>query len=128
MDASQRKSVKPPSPRAAEDLSPKTLVYTAKEVDRLQPQHHGYWIREYPGDVFVVFDPTTDGSGILGAARTLEEAEAILNAHAQQDLGQLVEADRRAGAAERELETCRANEINNEYPTASSKLPSAFNR
>ena len=75
-----KKSVKPPFPHAAEDLSPKTLVYTAKEVDRLQPQYHGNWILEYPGDVFVVFDPTTDGSDILGAARTLEEAEAILNA------------------------------------------------
>lgn len=36
------------------------------------------WIVEYPGEVFVVFDPMTDGSGILGAVRTFDEAEKIL--------------------------------------------------
>lgn len=36
------------------------------------------WITEYPGEVFVVFDPTTDGAHILGAARTFVEAEKIL--------------------------------------------------
>lgn len=38
-------------------------------------KHHGQWIVEYPGDVFVVFDPMTDGSDILGAFRRLEDAQ-----------------------------------------------------
>lgn len=37
------------------------------------------WITEYPGEVFVVFDPMTDGSGILGAARTFDEAQNIFD-------------------------------------------------
>ena len=39
---------------------------------------HGQWIIEYPGDVFVVFDPMTDGSGILGATRYLKDAYKML--------------------------------------------------
>ena len=46
----------------------------------LQPAMCGQWICEYPGDVFVVFDPMTDGAHIIGAARTLREAGAILEA------------------------------------------------
>ena len=34
---------------------------------------------QYPGEVFVVFDPMTDGSGILGAARTFDEAQNIFD-------------------------------------------------
>lgn len=37
------------------------------------------WITEYPGDVFVVFDPTTDGSQILGATRSFSEAKKLLD-------------------------------------------------
>jgi hypothetical protein len=43
------------------------------------PKHHGSWIVEYPGDVFVVFDPTTDGAGILGASRNISGANKILS-------------------------------------------------
>ena len=39
---------------------------------------HGKHIIEYPGDVFVVFDPTTGGAHIAGASRTIEEAIRIL--------------------------------------------------
>lgn len=42
------------------------------------PRMHGRWIVEYPGDVFVVFDPMTDAAGILGAARSLQAAETQL--------------------------------------------------
>ena len=49
-----------------------------------QPTARGPWIYEYPGDVFVVFDPMTDGAGIVGAARTLREAGAILEAVGQE--------------------------------------------
>lgn len=45
-----------------------------------QTTARGSWIYEYPGDVFVVFDPMTDGARIVGAARTLGGAEAILAA------------------------------------------------
>ena len=37
------------------------------------------WINQYPGEVFVVFDPMTDGSRILGATRTYEEALQIFD-------------------------------------------------
>lgn len=43
-----------------------------------EPKMHGQWICEYPGDVFVVFDPMTDAAGILGAARSLQAAETLL--------------------------------------------------
>ena len=43
------------------------------------PTFHDKHILEYDGDVFVVFDPTDDGSSILGACRTLEEAKLMLN-------------------------------------------------
>ena len=36
------------------------------------------WITQYPGDIFVVFDPITDGAHVLGAARSFAEAEKIL--------------------------------------------------
>lgn len=49
-----------------------------------QPTVCGQWICEYPGDVFVVFDPMTDGARIVGAARTLREAGAILEAVGQE--------------------------------------------
>lgn len=42
------------------------------------PQKHGSSIYEYPGDIFVAFDPTTDGAYILGAWRTIKEAEAAV--------------------------------------------------
>lgn len=38
-------------------------------------KHHGQWIVEYPGEVFVVFDPMSDGCYILGAFRRLEDAQ-----------------------------------------------------
>lgn len=47
--------------------------------NEFQPKCPVKWIYEYPGDVFVVFDPTTDGACIAGAARTLEEAQEILS-------------------------------------------------
>lgn len=50
----------------------------------LQPAVCGQWICEYPGDVFVVFDPMTDGANIVGAARTLREAGAMLDAVGQE--------------------------------------------
>jgi len=40
---------------------------------------HDKNIYQYGEAVFVVFDPTDDGSSILGACRTLEEAKALLN-------------------------------------------------
>lgn len=53
------------------------------QIDRLrnqlQPKHHGQWIVELIEDIFVVFDPTTDGSDIVGAARTLDEANQLLD-------------------------------------------------
>jgi len=44
-----------------------------------QRQTGNRWITEYPGDVFVVFDPTTDGAQILGAARSFSEAKSLLD-------------------------------------------------
>lgn len=41
------------------------------------PKFHGPLILEYPHDVFVVFDGTDDGSSILGARRSLEEAKRL---------------------------------------------------
>lgn len=35
-------------------------------------------IYEYPSDIFVVFDPTDGGSGIIGAYRSLVEAQLAL--------------------------------------------------
>lgn len=53
------------------------------QIDRLrtqlQPKHHGQWIVELIEDIFVVFDPTTDGAEIVGASRALDEAEQLLN-------------------------------------------------
>lgn len=40
---------------------------------------HDKNIYQYGEAVFVVFDPTDDGSSILGACRTLEEAKLMLN-------------------------------------------------
>ena len=37
---------------------------------RMLPKHHDQWIIEFNESVFVVFDPTTDGSDIIGATRT----------------------------------------------------------
>lgn len=52
-------------------------------IDRLekclQPKHHDNWIIEFNESVFVVFDPTTDGSDIIGATRTLDEAKQLLD-------------------------------------------------
>lgn len=52
-------------------------------IDRLEkclrPKHHDNWIIEFNESVFVVFDPTTDGSDIIGAARTLDEAKRLLD-------------------------------------------------
>lgn len=45
----------------------------------LQPKHHDNWIIEFNESVFVVFDPTTGGSDIIGAARTLDEAKRLLD-------------------------------------------------
>lgn len=45
-----------------------------------EPKSHKDWIYEYPGNVFVVFDPMTNGESIAGAARTLAQAESILEA------------------------------------------------
>jgi len=39
---------------------------------------HGKDIYQYDNSVFVVFDPTDDGSSIMGAVRTLAEAQALL--------------------------------------------------
>ena len=36
------------------------------------------WITQYPGDVFVVFNPITNGAHVLGAARSFADAEKIL--------------------------------------------------
>ena len=52
-------------------------------ADLGKPAMCGQWIYEYPGDVFVVFDPMTDGARIVGAARTLREAGEILEAVGQ---------------------------------------------
>lgn len=41
------------------------------------PKFHGPLILEYPADVFVVFDGTDDGSSLLGARRSLEEAKRL---------------------------------------------------
>lgn len=53
------------------------------QIDRLekclQPKHHDNWIIEFNESVFVVFDPMTDGSDIIGAARTLDEAKRLLD-------------------------------------------------
>lgn len=53
------------------------------QIDRmekcLQSKHHDNWIIEFNESVFVVFDPTTDGSDIIGAARTLDEAKRLLD-------------------------------------------------
>lgn len=53
------------------------------QIDRLekclQPKHHDNWIIEFNESVFVVFDPTTDGSDIIGATRTLDEAKRLLD-------------------------------------------------
>lgn len=47
------------------------------------PKFHGPMILEYPHDVFVVFDGTDDGSSILGARRSLEEAKRLEAWHAR---------------------------------------------
>lgn len=44
----------------------------AKLEEKAAPIFHGPMILEYPGEVFVLFDGTDDGSTILGAYRTLE--------------------------------------------------------
>ncbi len=53
------------------------------QIDRLrnqlQPKHHGQWIVELIEAIFVVFDPTTDGTEIVGACRYLHQAEQLLN-------------------------------------------------
>jgi hypothetical protein len=49
------------------------------QVWRLTPKSHGKWIFEYPEEVFVVFDPTDDGSNIITACRTLAQAEYVLS-------------------------------------------------
>lgn len=51
---------------------------TVSEPSRTEPIAHGPWIYEFTRDLFVVFDPMTDGAHIAGAVRTLAEAEAIL--------------------------------------------------
>jgi hypothetical protein len=51
----------------------------SKEPTTYTVTFHDKFIHEYEGDVFVVFDPTDDGSSIMGACRTLEEAQALLN-------------------------------------------------
>lgn len=39
---------------------------------------HERYIQEYPGEVFVLFDPTDGGSSIIGAYRSLDEAKRVL--------------------------------------------------
>ena len=53
--------------------------HTTQEYTMLHPIDHGSWITEFTRDVFVVFDPITDGAEIVGAARSLEEADQLLN-------------------------------------------------
>lgn len=42
------------------------------------PIRDGSWIIQYDYDVFVSFDPTTDGAYLIGAHRTLTEAESAV--------------------------------------------------
>lgn len=54
-------------------------AFNRSVLDHQIRNNHGNWIVEYPGDVFVVFDPTTDGAHILGACRTLDQANQMLS-------------------------------------------------
>lgn len=47
----------------------------AKLAETCSPKFHGSMILEYPSDVFVLFDGTDDGSSILGAYRSLQQAQ-----------------------------------------------------
>lgn len=59
------------------DLSKYTPVYTYE--NNMFPIHINEYIVRYSEEVFVVFNPKTDGSEILGACRTINEAYRILN-------------------------------------------------
>jgi hypothetical protein len=54
-----------------------SITKVAEEVMKY-PNLFGNWIVQYDEEVFVVFDPTTDGANILGAFRSLYEAENYL--------------------------------------------------
>lgn len=49
--------------------------YFARRFSEDQPTYHGKWILEYPGNIFVLFGGDTDGAEIIGAYRTLAEAQ-----------------------------------------------------
>lgn len=62
-------------------INESVAAYFARRWQQQQPKEHGRWILEYPGNIFVVFGGDTDGSEILGAARTLKEAQQIESVH-----------------------------------------------
>jgi hypothetical protein len=43
------------------------------------PKVHNSWIYQYDEELFVVFDPTTDGAHIIDTCESLEQAQAVLN-------------------------------------------------
>ena len=45
------------------------------------PNWFGNWIVQYDEEVFVAFDPTTDGANIVGAFRSFYEAENYLQCY-----------------------------------------------
>lgn len=54
-----------------------SITKVAEQVMRY-PNWFGNWIVQYDEELFVAFDPTTDGANIAGAFRSFSEAENYL--------------------------------------------------
>lgn len=57
------------------------LSRVVHDLGKNEMKLHGPFIREFRGDIFVVFDRKSDGAEIVGAYRTLAEAEDALCAN-----------------------------------------------
>ena len=60
-----------------------SITKVAEDVMKY-PNRFGNWIVQYDEEVFVAFDPTTDGANIVGAFRSFYEAENYLQAYMEE--------------------------------------------
>lgn len=54
------------------------ILKPAQPAQPTWPVIHDHWIYQYDTELFVVYDPTTDGGLAYGVTHSLERAKALL--------------------------------------------------